>query len=118
MKKHRVTPLEVMEIEFLDKTLVFCFDMQAIAKIQEEFGAIEDISKNKNEFEMAAIMLWAGVKDDEFTLDEAKVIVTTSAEVLVDTLTITTDSIVKLGGESNAKKMQEEIEKALMKKKK
>ncbi len=115
MKKHRVTPLEVMEIEFIDRTISFCFDMQAIAKIQDTFGAIDDLIKNKNKFEMAAIMLWAGVKDDDFTLDEAKVIISSSTDVLVDTLSITTDSIIKLGGDTNGKKIQEEIEKAMKK---
>lgn len=113
MKKHRVTPLESMELEFLDRTLIFTFDMQAITKMQNEFGSIEDVAKNNSEFELAAMMLWAGVKDEDFTIDEAKVIITSSAEVLSDTLTLTMDSIIQIAGEKNEKKLLEEIERAV-----
>ena len=115
MKKHRVTPLEVMELEFLDRKIIFNFNMRATTKLQEKFGDIEEAFKGKDEYEMAAVMLWAGVKDDDFTLEEAEVIVTSSVDALVDTLTLTKDNIMKLAGESNVKKIQEEIEKALMK---
>lgn len=116
MKKHKVVPLESIEIEFLDKTLLFTFDMMAITKLQEKYGPLEAVSKSANSFEMAAIMLWAGVKDEEFTLDEAKVIVVSSAQVLTDTLTVTYDSVSKLGGEEVAKKIKEEMEKLKVKK--
>jgi len=115
MKKHRVTPLEVMELEFLDRKIVFNFNMRATTKMQERFGDIESAIKGKDEYEIAAMMLWAGVKDDDFSLEEAEVIVTSSADALSDALSITMDSIIKLAGEVNSKKIQEEIEKALMK---
>ncbi|MBE6021679.1 MAG: hypothetical protein E7231_00435 [Cellulosilyticum sp.] len=115
MKKHKVTPLESMQLEFLDRTLIFTFDMQAITKMQNEFGALEDVARKYTEFELAAMMLWAGVKHEDFTLDEAKVIITSSAEVLSDTLTLTMDSIMHLAGEKNEKKLLEEIERAVKK---
>lgn len=115
MKKHRVVPLETMEIDFIDKTLLFRFDMQAIAKLQDTYGSLEEVANSTNQFDMSAMILWAGIKDDDVTLDEAKVIISSSAEVLADTLSITMDSILKLGGEENEKKLQEEIAKAMKK---
>ena len=115
MKKHRVTPIESMELEFLDRTLIFTFDMKAITKMQNEFGALEDVAKKYSEFELVAMLLYAGIKDEEFTLDEAKVIITSSAEVLSDTLSLTMDSIMQLAGEKNEKKLLEEIERAVAK---
>lgn len=109
MKKHRVTPLESMEIEFADKTIIFTFDMQAIAKLQNKYGALGEVAKKKDEFEVAGILLWSGVKDDEFTEEEAQVILSSNAQVLADTLAITFDSIVLLGGKENEKKLLEEI---------
>ena len=100
-----------MQIDFLDKTLLFSFDMQAITKLQEHFDSLEKVAQNENKFEMAAMFLWAGIKDDSVTLDEAKVMITSNAEVLSDTLLITFDNISKLGGEETSKKLQEEIEK-------
>lgn len=111
MKKYKVTPLETMEIELLDKTLHFRFDMQAIAKIQETYGALDAIANNKTEFEMASIILWAGVKDNDFTVEDAEVVVSSSVDVLTSVLTITTNSIMQLGGDDVAKKLKEEMEK-------
>lgn len=112
MKKHRVTPLESIQVDFLDKTLIWTFDMEAITKLQNEYGALEKVAKEVNEFELTAMLFWAGVKENDFTLDEAKVIVTSSAEVLSDVLTVTFDSIKQLGGKENEKKLLEEIENA------
>lgn len=110
MKKHKVTPLESIEIEFLDKKLMWTFDMYAITKLQNTFGELEKLAKSVTEMELAAILFWSGIKDSEMTLDEAKVIITSSAQVLADVLTITFESIKQLGGEHLEKKLIEEIE--------
>lgn len=113
MKKHKVIPLETMQIDFLDRTLLFRFDVEAITKLQDEFGDLETLSvkyKNNN-IELGAIMLYSGVKDENFTLDEAKVIVISSPEVLVDTIDITIKSLEIIGGEEVRKKLKEELAK-------
>ena len=113
MKKHRITPLETMELEFLDKTLFFRFDMEAILKLQNEFGELQKVTDTYkgNECELIAIMLYSGIKDNEFTLDEARVIISSSAVVLVDTMSIVIKSLEVLGGEEISKKIQEEFAK-------
>lgn len=117
MKKHKVIPLETMELEFLDKTLFFRFDMESITKMQDEFGDMQALAEKykDNEFELIAIMLYAGVKDKEFTLDEARVIVASSAEILTDTIDIVIKSLEILGGEEVRKKLMEEFAKLQIK---
>lgn len=109
MRKHSVTPLEEMEIEFLDKTLLFRFDMQAILKMQNEFGDLKSISEKNSECELVAIMLYSGLKNGDITLDEARVIISSNALILADTLDITLKSLEVLGGQEVAKKMKEEL---------
>lgn len=111
MKKHKVVPLEAMQIEFLDKTLIFRFDIEAITKLQEEFGDLETLSEQykDNKFELVAIIFYAGVKHGGFTLDEARVIVSSSADVLSDTMDIVIKSLEILGGEEVKKKLLAEL---------
>ena len=113
MRKHKVIPLETMQIDFLDRTLLFRFDMEAITKIQNEFGDLETLSMQyqNNEIELAAIMFYAGIKDEQVNLDEARVIIASSAEVLVDTMDISIKSLEILGGEEVRKKLMEEFAK-------
>ena len=79
MRKHKVSPLESIEIDFRDRKLIFTFDMLSINKLQNEFGALEKIAQEKSELELAGIILWSGIKDIDLTVEEAQVIICSDA---------------------------------------
>lgn len=109
MRKHSVTPLEEMEVVFLDKTLLFRFDMEAILKMQNEFGDLKTLAENNSECELIAIMFYSGIKNSNITLDEARVIISSNALILADTLEVILKSLEVLGGEEVSKKMKEDL---------
>ncbi len=121
-KRIRILPVKTVTFEITDeqgevvKEVEFTFNNYALLTLTYEFGDINKLfedMKNKP-YDLVAILLYCGVKnnDTEFTLDDAKMLVTGGGALVLEEVTnLVTESLLLQGGEDAKKKFNVEMKK-------
>jgi hypothetical protein len=111
MAKITIKPIEPLEIAFPNGDVVHAiFNNTALIRYTEEFGDITKIDKEeieKRPYDFAAKILYCGIKvyDSEVTLDDAKRIVISGGEPLLqEIVSLLIDNFMAVADEESKKK--------------